>query len=297
MMAKKRGLLRSLENLGHWFFYVVLKIFGHMGGIVLLGPVICSYVLFSRKIHRRVGPYLRRRFPNENQCQYWFRALRNLFSFGHVLVDRGWLGVRKKVRLEGEFTGYDTLRDLIKEGKGLVLLTAHVGNWQSALAHLGELPVTVHALMQYDQQAAAKHYFDLSGERPFEIINVDEKFGGMVDALTALGRGEVVTIMGDRYIKGTSSMVPFLGDEVKVPNGAYMLAASAGSPVAVVLAAKTGRSSYQLKVWDVFTPSFKSRDERAAMLDECASKYMRAIEEYLKIYPYQWYNFYNFWKQ
>lgn len=296
-MNRDRFMAR-LEGLGHWFFYVTLRFFGHRGGIVLLAPVMSCYVIFSRKIHAVVKHYLRLRFPGEPWWSYPFHTFRNLFSFGQVLVERGWLGLRRDAELTCDFVGKEELFQLIEKGRGVVLLTAHVGNWQSALSHLGDLPVKVHALMRYDQQAAAKHFFDLRPEGPpFAIIDAEGPFGGMVDAVAALQRGEVVTIMGDRYVKGSASTVSFFGEPVRVPDGAYMLAASAQSPVVVLLAAKTGLQSYQLKVWDVYYPAYSSRDERPRMLRDCAGRFIASVEEYLKVYPYQWYNFYNFWKQ
>ncbi len=289
---------KRLEAIGHWFFYVTIRFFGLRGGELLLGPVIFVYLLFSRKIHMTVRHYLSRRFPNIAEWKYWLYAYKNIYSFGHVLVDRGWLGIKRNARFECDLVGYNSLVELINRKKGVVLLTAHVGNWQSAISHLGGLPVKVHALMQYDQQAAAKHYFDIKGgERLFEIIDAEGPFGGMIDAAGALQRGEVVTIMGDRFIKGSSSKVVFLGESVRVPDAAYMLAATAGAPVAVILAAKTGSKTYQLKVWNHFYPRYKNRHERGEMLRQCAGKYMETVEDYLKEYPFQWYNFFNFWKQ
>lgn len=287
-----------LERLGHWFFYVTMRLFGHRGGVVLLWPVMFFYVLFSRKIHTIIRPYLRRRFPDEKKWKYWFLTLKNMYSFGHVLVDRGWMGVVEGAKLDGDFSDFEILRRIIEKKKGVVLLIAHVGNWQSALVHLADLPVKVHALMQYDQMAAAKHFFDLKeGEKPFEIIDADGPFGGMIEVNAALQRGEIVTIMGDRYVKGPYSNVTFFGDSVRVPNSAYMLAASAGVPVVVLLAAKTGQRTFEMKIWEHFYPEFKHRGERDQMLTECAGKFMDCIERYLKQYPFQWYNFYNFWKQ
>ncbi len=290
---------QKLEALGHWFFYVTMRMFGHGGGRILLFPVISCYVLFSRKIHEIVGYYLTHRFPSCGRLQRWFYTFKITLSFGNVLVDRGWIGVHGDGDFEGELIGYNTLRELIGRKEGVVLLTAHVGNWQSALARLDELPVKVHALMQYDRDAAAKHFFDLghNQRRPFEIINVDSAFGGMIEAAAALQRGEVVTIMGDRYVKGPCSEVSFYGQKVRLPDSAYTLAATAGAPIVILLAAKTGLKKYNLKVWDYYYPAYKSRDERKDMLSECAGRYIAAIEEYLRVYPFQWYNFYNFWDQ
>lgn len=294
----KQSIKQILERLGHGFFYVTMRVFGQTGGYLLLYPVIFSYVLFSRKIKKVTEPYLSKRFAEHTPLQRFFDLFKNILAFGRVLVDRGWLGTNKNADIEGEVIGKEKLLNLVNNGKGIVLITGHVGNWQSALAKLDFLPVKVHALMQYDQQAAAKHFFDLGKRKKiFEIIDADGPFGGMIEATAALQRGEVVTIMGDRFVKGTSSTVRFLGQQARLPNAAYMLAACVQAPVVIFLAAKMSRRRFQLKVWDVFYPEFQTRDKRQEILDECCRKFAVCMEKYLKIYPYQWYNFYDFWKQ
>jgi predicted LPLAT superfamily acyltransferase len=289
---------RRLEALGHAIFYFILRYFGQLGGYLLLAPVIGVYTVCSRRIHRQTAPYLRRRFPGQSRPGRWLAVFSNLLGFGQVLVDRAWLGVSGNGTLQGEVIGYHRLIELVAEGKGAVLLTAHVGNWQTALAHLGSLPVTVHALMHYDQEAVAKHYFDLSGaKRPFEIISSNGPFGGMVEAAAALQRGEVVTIMGDRLVKGSSVTVDFLGDQVRLPSAAYVLAGSVGAPVAAMFAAKTGRATYQLRIRDVWYPRWRTREQRPEECRVSGARFAENLQEYLDEFPYQWYNFYDFWKQ
>lgn len=297
-MSSKKNLGSRLEALGHWFFYMTLRLFGLRGAYLLLWPVIFSYVACSAKIHRQTAPYFSRRFPEHGPWQRKADTFFNLMNFGRVLVDRAWLGTCTNAALKGNFIGYDALLQTLAQGKGLVLLTAHIGNWQTALANLETLPVKVHALMQYDMAAAAKHYFDLQKKaRAFEIIDVDSPFGGMIEAAAALQKGEVVTIMGDRYLKGPASTVDFFGSAVRIPDAAYILAATTQAPVAIILAAKTGMKDYELKVWDIFTPVSQSREDRPAMLRDCCRRFTGILEKHLRKHPYQWYNFFDFWQQ
>lgn len=288
----------KLERLGHLFFYIVLKFCGLRCAYLFLYPVIFSYVLFSKKIHRTTSAYLQRRFPEHDGVELFFDTFHNLYSFGQVLIDRAWLGLKKQAKVSGTINGRDKLIDTIGAGKGAVLVTAHVGNWQTAMASLDFLPVKVHALMQYDQRAAAKHFFDLGNrKRPFGIIDIEGPFGGLVDATAALQRGEVVTIMADRHIKGTTQTVDFLGKEVRLPDAAYTLAACVGTPVIIFLAAKTGEKKFELRVWDILQPQFTDRETRQEMLHDCCKRFAQSLEEYLKKYPYQWYNFFDIWNQ
>lgn len=298
MSATCRSPWHFLEALGHNIFYVVLLLFGQAGAYLLLIPVIASYLLCSRKIHRNVAYYMKRRFPKHKQRQLWSDTFRLVHSFGQVLVDRGWLGLRRRARLKGELLGNNELQGLISQGKGLVLLTAHVGNWQTALSHICGFDAPVNSLMHYEQEAVAKHYFDLRSEAtPFKIINSNGFMGGMIESTAALQRGEVVTIMADRYAGGPYAEVTFLGDQVRLPVAAYSLAAATGAPVAILLAAKTGRKNYHMKLWDVFYPEGGERHNRQKNLGKWAQRFAKSMEDYVTKYPYQWYNFFDFWSQ
>lgn len=289
---------KRLKALGHSIFYITMRLLGHRGGMLLLHVVVFVYTLFSRSIHRTVYPYVSRRFPDHGFFRRRLDVYRNILSFGRVLVDRGWLGVNPVGRLEGIFNETDVITDLVLKQKGVVMILAHVGNWQTALADLGRMPVRVNALMLYDQEEVSKHYFDLRNEQSrFNIIKADGELGGLVEATAALSRGEIVTIMGDRMIKGAYVKMSFLGDTARFPVSAYMLAACTGAPVVVLFAARVGDRSYSLKVMDLFYPEYCSREERNKMFETCASRFVKALEDYLRIYPYQWYNFYDFWKQ
>jgi predicted LPLAT superfamily acyltransferase len=296
--TERRAFLRFMEASGHNVFYLFLLVFGQIGAYLLLIPVVITYLLFSRKIHRNVACYMKRRFPDHGPLQLCSDTYRLVISFGQVLVDRGWLGLRRGARLKGELVGGDELLELVGKGKGLVLLTAHVGNWQTALSHICGLDVPINSLMHYEQEAVAKHYFDLRSEPvPFKIIKSDGFMGGMIESTAALQKGEVVTIMGDRYAGGPFAEVNFLGDKVRFPSAAYSLAAATGAPVAILLAAKSGRQNYTMKLWDVFYPEVGERRTRHADLTGWVARFVKSLEEYVREYPYQWYNFFDFWSQ
>lgn len=291
-----RRIKRYLEWLGHLFFYGVLRIGGHRLAYLLLYPVIFCYVAFGRRIHYQTRAYFEKRFPGHG---WWRRRLDvffNVLNFGRVLVDRAWIGLSTQGRIAGSFAESDRLDALVAEGRGVIILLAHVGNWQSSFADLGRLPVAIHALMEYDDKAVAKHFFDLGKKRPFSIIDVHGFMGGMVEAAVALQRGEIVLTMGDRLQGGPAATVSFLGAPLRLPLAPYSLAATTGAPVAVLFAAKTGRLSYELQIAEVIRCSAKERPSRQQLAAH-ASRFAQALERYVERYPYQWYNFFNIWQQ
>ena len=294
----KKQVLISLEKLGHTFFYMAIRCGGYLGGRILLIPVIFFYVLCSRKIHQTLSHYLVKRFPEMNRFQYFVSTYKIVAHFGSVLVERAWLGICKTASLQEERTNRHELEKAVAKGKGAVLLMAHVGNWQATLSQLDTLPAHVHVLMDINEEAVAKHYFELENkEKPFTVIDINGPFGGMLTAAAALRNGDLVVIMGDRLTTGHPVSGTFLNTPVRLPTAAYMLAATAEAPVVVMLAANTGGKHFQVRIWDCFYPEYKGRDSREDMLQECADRYLKALESYLQEYPFQWYNFYDFWEQ
>ncbi|HER63002.1 MAG TPA: lipid A biosynthesis acyltransferase [Desulfobacteraceae bacterium] len=287
---------KKLEWLGHCFFYTVLVLGGQRAAYCFLYPVIFTYVLCGRKIHRATAPYFRRRFPSHNRLALRLDVFKNVLSFGKVLVDRGWMGLNPKAELSGRFADSEKLRAVIREGRGVVVLLAHVGNWQTCLVRLKALNVEVHALMEFDQERVSKHFFELRGEKPFNIIDVHGFLGGMIEATAALQKGDMVLMMADRLHQGRSASVDFLGSRANLPIAAYHLAATAGSPVVVLFAAKTGRKNYSLAIWDIFYPGRSGREKREEFV-HCAQRFSSALEKYVEQYPYQWYNFFDIWAQ
>jgi len=291
-----RQLLERLEWLGHQIFYVVIIIGGQSGAYLLLLPVTFVYVLFSRKIHKQTSFYLQKKFPTLGLGQAWLATFKIVQSFGQILIDRAWLGIKKDAVLQGKEEGIDQLEKILEKKEGLILLTAHVGNWQTAISHICQLPAQINSLMHYEEEAVAKHYFDLKGQGcPFKIINTEGFMGGMVEATSALQRGEVVTIMGDRLEGGQHVEVEFLGSIIRLPISAYVLAACTGASIGIVFAAKTGKKSYSLRVWNVLKIDSKERSNRMSEIKKSAQIFAKSLEDYLMEYPYQWYNFYDYW--
>ncbi|MCA8945783.1 MAG: lipid A biosynthesis acyltransferase, partial [Planctomycetes bacterium] len=62
---------------------------------------------------------------------FWMRY-RHFLSFGRVLVDRGYafLGMMGEVKFERD--GHEVIEEVLAGGKGVILMSAHLGNWELA---------------------------------------------------------------------------------------------------------------------------------------------------------------------
>lgn len=259
-----------------------------------LYPILTVYVICSRRISSLLQPYLEKRFPNHSFWQRKLDTYKVVLEFGRVLVDRAWIGLKKDAKLTGHFIDKDLFEKILLSRRGVVVLLAHVGNWQTALADLKWLDRDIYSLMEYDRQEIGKHFFDLGRKRFFSIIDVRGFMGGMVEAATVLQKGAVVLTMADRYVSGPYAKLSFLGKPMLVPLAPYSLATSTGSAIVVLFSAKTGRNHYQLKIWDIIEPVSQGRADKKT-LEGYAANFIVSLEKYVIDHPYQWFNFFDIW--
>jgi predicted LPLAT superfamily acyltransferase len=235
-------------------------------------------------------------FPCRSRLTYSWLTYRLCCNFGMVLVERAYVGISEEASIMSDFPESDRMFDLMRTGRGVIIVNAHIGNWQMALSLLTESPVQINAHMRYDEGAAAKHWFDLQDRPcPFNIIRSDDTFGGMLEASAALLNGEAMVMMGDRWSPGTRGVeVTFMGGRVRMPVSPYYLASATGALVIVLFSASTGRRSYRVDIVDVMDvhPDVKNDAEKLAAY---AARYAELLEDFVRKYPLQWYNFYDYW--
>jgi predicted LPLAT superfamily acyltransferase len=281
----------------HWIFYTLIRLGGRQAAYLLLRMVVLYYVLFSPAVRRRSLPYLSRRFPGKSAFGRLLDCYRLSYGIGEVLVDRAALGILGTDGISVSTNERARLQELVREGKGLVLVTSHVGSWQGAMAILGFIGTPINIVMHRQEGDLDRHYFEHGGQTPYHIIDPAGYLGGTLEMMGALKKGEVLCIMGDRAMGSESGTlgVEFLGGKVRVPLSPCKLAAATGAPVAIVFPVKTGPTSYALnlaKVLRVPHMAGRSGEPYRPFVEE----YVEALERFVAEYPYQYFNFFDIWE-
>jgi len=286
------------SRFGHRVFYLFIRYMGRGGAYLLLYFVVLFYVLFTPSVRKTADYYLRRRFGRTGPFLRLADTYRIFLGIGKALVDRAVLGILGEDRMRMEFRERQVLFDLLKEGKGVILLTAHVGCWQTALSALKDLNMPVHVLMQHEEGDVDLHYFEHAGiECPYEIIDPRGYMGGVLEMMNALKRGEVVSLMGDRVLGGRKGMteVDFLGGRALFPFSAFKIAAATGAPVGILFSYKSGPGTYVLELYGVIrVPEDAQRQDR--QFRPYVAQFAKALESYTTTHPYQFFNFYDLWE-
>lgn len=245
----------------------------------------------------RSRPYLSRRFPGQTPCARLWDCYRLNLGIGRILVDRAVLGILGPGSLKVSLGGLAELKALLLEGRGLLLVTAHVGSWQLAMNSLGSLESGVSLLMHREAGDLDRQFFEhRAGGSPFRIIDPAGYLGGALEMLQVLKERQVLCIMGDRVLGGESGTVgvEFLGGEVQLPISPYKLASATGAPIAVIFPYCTKGGGYALLIAGVIrVPELLGRS--AAAYRPYAERFARALEGFVAEHPHQFFNFFDMW--
>ena len=101
---------------------------------------------------------------------------------------------------------------------------------------------------------------------------------------------------GDRLFGSSKSFsCPFFGDPAPFPAGPFMLAAQRSVAMVAVFVMKESVHRYRLfvkRIGEKLDQALPSRVRAEAMANEFAAN----LENVVRMYPTQWFNFYDFWK-
>ena len=286
---------------GNWVFVTLIRTFGLAPAYALLIFVATYFVGFAPTARRASERYLSRAGLISGSL---FSRIRgtwlHFFSFGVTLLDRVAVLSGFTDKFEFEFEGEAEIRGALAKGQGVMLLGAHIGNWELAAQLLGGLDVPVNVLMYDGEHERVRAMMgDVLRERKWSLIVADQHGGEMFEALGALRRGEIVAVLADRALvdrdKGTQR-VRFFGEDTPFPVGPHLLAGVAGAGIIHAFAMRTRLFHYRFYVYPAFYPELKTRGDRAKDLTPHVELFVTRVEALLREYPYQWNNFYDFWR-
>jgi predicted LPLAT superfamily acyltransferase len=263
---------------------------GVLPAYALLRVVAGWYFVFSKPV---LYGFFRRRMGFGR-----FRTLRSLYAnyyqFGQTLIDKVVLMGGLPHRFTFEFDGEEYLRQMAAEGRGGLLLSAHIGNWEIAGHLLQRLQTHIHILMYDGEHERIKHYLEgVTGERKAHIILIKKDLSHIYEVAEALRNNDLVCIHADRFVEGARTMtVPFLGSAARFPIGPFQLAAAYKVPVSFVYALKEGPLHYH---FFASAPRAYDFSDKQAGLRGLLVDFAGSMEKKVRQYPEQWYNYYNFW--
>jgi len=253
--------------------------------------------VYTRIGHRRDVTLnnLRRAFPERPDVELVQVARGAFENIGISLLELLWFPrmTREQVLKEVRFDKPDIVRNAFNKGKGVIILTAHFGNWEL----LGQA-MTVY--FGYPFSGLAKTQ---SNRLVNERINRRRKlFGTKVipmetslrELLRALGDGEMVAIAADQAAPKENVPMEFFGTSVPTHTGPSVLSLKMGSPIVASFAVRSADGSYDAHLIEVPSEDLKGPSDENVI--ELTRRHVKITENIIRQYPDQWLWMHKRWK-
>ncbi|MEM0945050.1 MAG: hypothetical protein AAGI70_14010 [Pseudomonadota bacterium] len=231
----------------------------------------------------------------------WSERHRHIETFAHVILERVHLLSDGVDRFRVEATGQETIADLHQLGRGGVLLGAHYGSFEALRAFDRSLPgLKVRYLMYPDNAGKTNQVLgELNPDLASRVISLAHGPDAMLAVFEVLERGEFVGFLGDRVPSAQAKArvrVRFLDRWIEVPNSPYIAAMAAGVPLILCFAPRLGRHHYAAEFSMLYDGTPVPRRARDAKVAELAQAYATALELHCRRDPYNWFNFFDIWR-
>ncbi len=184
-----------------------------------------------------------------------------------------------------EVYGWPHLKAALARGKGVIVLSAHLGNFNVVAQYPAALGLQAAVIAEQVQPPALFRYFTrLRSAMGIRVL--PPAAGSVLPILRLLRRNGLLLVAGDRDVTGNSRPVHFFDAPASLPVGPVVLALRTG---ATLLPAYTLRRSTRKSVVFIEAPLelVRTGDEERD-LDENLRRVARALERMISADPGQW---------
>lgn len=193
-----------------------------------------------------------------------------------------------------EVEGLEHLKKALSFGKGVIALTAHLGNFLVLGRKLASLGIPNTAIMRQMKD----------GKLEDMLINMRSSFGqrcipklpvsrAIKESIAWLREGKVLVIFMDQR-SGKGVTVDFMGIPTPTPTGPAVFALKTGAKVLPIVNVENTNGFCKLIIGKEI-PVIKTGDPKRDILENTA-RFNKVIEKYIRLYPDQWFWFHNRWK-
>jgi len=212
----------------------------------------------------------------------------DFFRFGQRPIEDAW-------RYLDGIEGRENLDASLAEGKGVILLTAHLGSYEVGGMLLRGRGHTIHAVYKPDRFAPVERLRTRMRANAGVIgIAVGAGFATL-PLVKVLREGGLVGMQGDRDFSLNGLPIPFFGREAFFPRGPWELAAMTGA--AIVPAFFYTDEEHRFRAhFEAPIHVVGGRGERMREIEEGMRRYVAHLEHLVRERPDQWYCFYPFWE-
>lgn len=251
------------------------------------------HYVFAFRDRRFVRANLRVIFPDKSNShlreisrkvfQNFAKYLVDFFRFERLNLEY----INKNIKLEN-LHNFD---EALAKGKGVVVLTAHLGNWELGGVVISQLGYPFFAVALPHKNKKVNDFFD--AQRNSKGVKVIAMGKAVRSCMSEIRNNHMVALVGDRDFTEKGIVVDLFGKPTHFPEGPAALSLITGAPLVPGFMLRNPDDSFTLRIEKPveFSPS----GDRSRDLVKLIKIYKNIFEDYIRKYPEQWYVFRPFW--
>jgi KDO2-lipid IV(A) lauroyltransferase len=188
--------------------------------------------------------------------------------------------------------GWEHAQKAIDRGKGVLIVSAHLGNWELLAAALSRL----HA-----NSAVAQKIYDPRFDKIVTYFRENNLKVSMIKRgmalrgiLEALKQNHLMMALCDQDTGNDGVFVPFFGKEAWTQSGVARIAYKTGAALVPIFAVRGEDGEFEMRVEPEIEVPHTGDVEKDIL--ETVRRYTEVIESYVKAYPDQWMWMHERWK-
>jgi lauroyl/myristoyl acyltransferase len=222
-----------------------------------------------------------------NQTEFSYNTFKTISNYAVCLTDKLRIPIfdyemlKKMVDVSGE-SNFDKALSL---NRGVILITAHLGNWDLAGVYVSYLGYPLTAVVE-EIPGLSDFYNFLRTRTGMETVFMRER-EKMNEVLT---KNRILVLLGDRDLTGRGIPVKFLSGEKKLPRGPAAFALKYSVPIlfGYFVLNDSQNKLYKVEISEPIFPENQSLEELTQLIAD-------RLSDYVSKFPLQWFVFKDEW--
>jgi len=257
------------------------------------------FIRFSHRYRRRIARNLQIAFGNTTDNKKLAQIAQSLsenlgLNFAETLISST---AKKKPLLDSiQIHGIEHLEKALSHGKGVLAFSAHLGNFTLIGLKMAAEGYPFHMLVKDPRYPAVAEAFHVMQEgQGGHFIYVEPWERALRQILSCLRKNEIVCILADEKKSKTGVLVDFFGYPAPTAPGPAVLALRTGSPLVPIFIVRRDDWSHHIYIEPQLELSLNG--DRSSDIPAVVSAYTKVIENFIRMYPDQWFWINNRWKK
>ncbi|MDR2836472.1 MAG: lysophospholipid acyltransferase family protein [Bacteroidales bacterium] len=281
---------------GQNFLIFIFKIIPTFFIYPFLYIIIPFYMLFDKKGYNAIFNYFNKQ-QNFSKFKSFLNTYMNFVVFGEIVLDKFAMLSNNAKQFKINIIGENIIKEYFEKNQGFIICSAHVGNFEMAGFAFNRYEKNINSLFfhgeteNYQKQRSKAH-----DAVKINSIFIKEDMSHIFTIKKLLETGEIITVLCDRnFGSNKKSKVNFFNGEAFFPQGTFRLAIQLNVPMVALFIMKKNFRKYEAHIVPINIPNniISPIEETNLFLNNFAKE----LENILKKYPRQWFNFYDFWTE